>query len=426
MSLWLRLVTGLLLGAAIAMLGVWLSRDPGEVQIRWLGYGVRTSVAFLLLALPLLYLLLWLLDGVIRRFPARIRQLRDQRRRKDLREGLRALAEGRPAPARRLLQAASHLSEQRPAAQWAAAQAAEAANDPALADELLAALARHPDWREAAGAARARLLRRRGLLVDALDTAEAVHCPLALLERCKSQLAQGEAAAALPELGTLVSAAPIAKPALARLEQRLALAALAAAPDREALAARWHALNRTQQEDPAVVAALAARALVLGCGELALDPARRCLKRAPDDLLAARYGQLPHADLRAALKQVESWLAKAADSAGLKLGLATLCRRAHLWGKAREMLEPLLQRAPEPLQSLVWEELGHLADALGDARLARQGYANALRVLRAEPVEPLDPLALKLAKPAAALPSAQVETGPEARGAFGFPLPPGG
>lgn len=422
MILWLRLVAGILLAAAIAMLGVWLSRDPGEVQVRWLGYGVRTSVAFVLLALPLLGVLLWLLDGLLRRFPARIRQLRANRRRKDFREGLRALAEGRPAQARRLLLLASTLPEQRAGAQWAAAQAAEAANDPALADELLSTLARQPDWQDAAAAAYARLLRRRGDLDGALDSAATVHCPLALLERCKAQLAQGDAAAALPELGALVSAAPVAKPALARLEQRLALAALSAAPEREALGARWHALNRTQQEDPRVVQALAARGLVLGAGELALEPIRRCLSRANDDQLAPLYGLLPHPDLRAALKQVEAWLQKQ-PGPGLALALASLCRRALLWGKARETLEPLLAG---PVAAAAWEELGQLADAQGDVRSARSGYANALRVARGEAPLPFDPLTLKLAKAGTLPNSGDADTTADARSAYGFPLSPGG
>jgi HemY protein len=419
------LVGWLLLAALLALVGVWLGREPGQVQVRWLGQQIDTSMAFVILALGVLVVLLWLLDGVLRRFPRSWRRRRTENLRNTYRRGWTCLAEGRAMLAKRLLLKASTLPEQRPLALFGAALAAQNCGEAALADELLGSLAKSP----VAAAARAAYARQQ-LQAGHAQAAEVALTDLAVpaerLTWIDALNAQGRAAEVLARWPEVLALKLPDRDRLQQRQQQLLEAALLAANSREDLVAIWETLDRSSRELAQSVRLFATAAVRLDAGELALDPVHNVLAAQPDTALHALYGRLPHPDLRAALKRVEGWRANQAPSAALDLALAQLCRQLALWGKAHEVLGEALTRESTPA---LWEELGRWAAAQADYKLAAQALQNALNSARREAVEALEltvrgTIAASVNNPA--LNIASPAPANEERGVYGFPLPPGG
>lgn len=427
MRAWINLVGWILLAALLAMVGVWLGQEPGQVEIRWLGYQIRTTMAFLLLGVVLLGVLVWVLDGLLRRFPRQWRQRSAQARRATLRRAWTCLGEGRLLAARKLFLKASALPEQRALALHGAALAAVAAEEPGVADELWGSLTRSP----VAAAARAEFARRQ-LQAGHPQAAEAalqdLDVPAERLVWLEALGASGRAAEALAAWPAVTA---LKLPCRERLERlRLALLQQATASSARAadLAQIWDSLDRAHQRQPAFVVPVLVAALRLDCADAYSSAAQEAYDTEPNALLAAWWGLLPHTDLRAALKRVERWRERHPECPGLHLALVRLCRRLALWGKGLELLQQGVAAAPGGSAEL-WEELGLWAREQGDFRLATAALLNALR-LRAG----LPPVAVELpSRPAAAAGANAPATdsdphagaGGEARGMYGFPLLPG-
>ena len=388
MKLWISLLLLLLLAAAAAFGWQALTLDPGYVLVRVGATSVESTLVFAVAAL----LVLWGITGLLwraLRWPLAAWSRRQRRRgRERIANGLVALAEGRYQQATHELERASQHSGLRAPALLAAARAAHARGETERAEAALQeAAAQAP---AAALALRARFALERGepaaalaLLRDAAPTLS----PSALHLLVKAALADGEHAVALDALARLARTQTLAAPALGALEARVLAAALAAAPDLDALNALWSGLTRAQRRLPDALAAYARRAAALGQTLQAMSELEAALRRDWSERLVLCYGELGAAEVDTRLRHAEAWLAAQPNSAGLLLTLGRLCIQSKLWGKAREYLQRGLGAAASPP---LWEALGECCAAQGDAAGAAVCYGNALRSARDEPTVALD------------------------------------
>lgn len=386
----LALVGALLLGAWLAPP---LSEDPGYVLVRFQGWAFETTaVALALLAIAgyaVLRVAIWCL-----RLPGRaVRGAVEGRREARLERGLIAFAEGRWSRAEKLLSSGARGSSDPAAHYLAAARAAQARGDDGAREEYLAlADAQGDPARFAAELTRAELM-----LDEPGQTSAAIALLEGLLEerprnpRVLGLLAAGyrrqdnwpglrRLAPALKRAGELDAAEAAA------LSRDAAEGELRTAPDLEQLQAAWSSLGRGERHDPVLVSAYAERALALGRGGEAADLVQKAIRRQWDESLVLLYGRLPVPDAGAALRRAEGWLKDHPDDGVLMLTLGRLCRRAELWGKAREYLERSLAFSA---RADTYRELAELKEQEGDTAGAMACYRNVLRLDRGDPVEPV-------------------------------------
>ena len=392
MRLW-RWVFALLVVAVVAALAWhWLAADPGYVLVRMRGTTLETSVV---VALAML-VLAWLVVGIVwrlLRWPFRAWGRAVQRRgRERLASGLTAFAEGDYLQAERDLgKAAQHEAFKTPAL----LVLARAAHERGAEDRATQALGEvGASGERAADALRARFLIENGKPREALDLlkAKGAQDNLSLRGRhllVDTALALGEPQVALDALPPLARSQSLTPDAQAELETRALDAALAAAPDANALNALWSRATRAQRRRPELVEAFARRSAALGQTLAAMDEIESTQRREWSDALAAAYGELGDAEVAARLRNAQDWLAQAPNSALL---LVTLGRLQTLQGNidgAEESLQRALALAPS---APAWEALGDVRRAAGDAIGAATAYANALREPRGENALAVEPL----------------------------------
>lgn len=396
----MRLLHVLLALVGALLLGAWLApplgEDPGYVLVRFQGWAFETTaVALALLAIVgyfLFRIALWLL-----RLPGRaVRGAVEGRREARLERGLIAFAEGRWSRAEKLLSSGARGSTDPAAHYLAAARAAQARGDDNAREEYLALA----DSQGEPASFAAELTRAEFMLDEPGQAGAATALLEGLLEqrprnpRVLALLAAGyriqENWAALRGLApALKRAGELDSAAAAALSREAAEAELGAAPDPGGLEASWSSLTRAERHDPVLVHAYAARALELGRGEEAADLVQKAIRRQWDEHLVLLYGLLPAPDPRAALKRADGWLKNHPDDGALLLTIGRLCRRAELWGKAREYLERSLTFSS---RADTYRELAELKEQQGDTAGAMACYRNVLRLNRGDPVEPV-PLA---------------------------------
>lgn len=389
MKSWIILLV--LVVTAVAAVFGWqaLAADPGLLSIR-LG---RTHIETTLVFAVFVVLVAWILFGLLwrgLRWPLRAWNLRSQRRgRERFAAGLTALAEGDHRRALRTLEKASHDPELHAPALLATARAAHARGDAERTEAALDEAAAHAP--AAALALRAQFLLEHGnaeaalaLLKPAADKNDLPPVGWRLL--AEAALLTGDGALALRAVDALATSDALTTEALAALRARVLAAALAAAPDTEALNSLWSGLPRTQRAMPEAIAAYARRAATLGQPLAAMDEIESALRKQWSERLAAVWGQLgpAHADTR--LARAEGWLAAQPDSPALLLALGRLCTQGNLWGKAREYLERGLALAPS---APLWETLGDCMAGQGNTANAAVCYRNALRIARRESTQEL-------------------------------------
>ncbi len=393
----MRLLHVLLALVGALLLGAWLApplgEDPGYVLVRFQGWAFETTaVAMALLALAGYFLFrvaLWAF-----RLPGRaVRSAVGGRREARLERGLIAFAEGRWSRAEKLLSGGARGSADPAAHYLAAARAARARGDDhasedylALADaqgdpaRFAAELTRAEFMLDEPGQAGAAIALLEGLLEERPRNPRVLDLLAAGYRMQENWAALRRLAPALKRSGELDSAAAAA------LSREAAEAEVGAAPDPESLEASWSSLTRAERHDPVLVRAYAARALELGRGEGAADLVQKTIRRQWDEHLVLLYGLLPAPDPRAALKRAEGWLKDHPEDGALLLTIGRLCRRAELWGKAREYLERSLAFST---RADTYRELAELKEQQGDTAGAMACYRNVLRLDRGDPVEPV-------------------------------------
>lgn len=373
--------------AALGALGwSWFSQDLGDVVIRFRGKTYWTTLAYLVIAWGLLWFALWalwwLLRLPLRAWRRRARQLARNR----LVSGFEAFHQGRWSRAGTLAAKATEDADLRTPALLLARRAAVAAGDVEAAAKHQAALLAHdPAAAALEQAANLAAAARHDETLAALATMPAPLPPRALLLQAEAQAASGRAHDALAALNALRKEQALPAADLAALELRLVAAALAQAPEADVLLQRWHAQPQRLQRTPAVAAAFAARAAVLGLEDDAAAALGDAIDTQWDEPLVALFGTLPAGRGGSRLPRAETWLAAHPASPALLVALGRLCRQQQLWGKAEDYLHRALAQGAG---ADAWEELGHAWTAQNDARAAL-AYANALRVQRGDAPLPL-------------------------------------
>lgn len=392
----MRLLHVLLALVGALLLGAWLApplgEDPGYVLIRFQGWAFETTAVALALLLIVLYFLfrvaLWML-----RMPGRaVRGAVEGRREARLERGLLAYAEGRWSRAERLLASGASGSSDPAAHYLAAARAAHSRHDEAARERYLGLAEDEGEGaRFATEQTRAELLLADGEPAAAAALLEALNRErprnarvLPLLAQCYRALEDWSGLRAL--IPAMRRAGAIEDDDAEALEREAVVAEMERAEDAPALEASWSSLSRARRGDPGLVLAYGRRALALGNGAAAVGPVDKALRRAWDDDLAILYGRLPLENPGAALKKAEGWLRDYPENPALMLTLGRLCRRAELWGKAREYLERSLTFGP---RADTYRELAELKERDGDTAGAMACYRNVLRLDRGDPVEPV-------------------------------------
>jgi len=392
MRLWRWVLVLLVVAVVAALAWHWLAADPGYVLVRMRGTTLETSVVVALA----LVLLAWLAVGIVWmlvRWPFRAWGRAVKRRgRERLANGLTAFAEGDYTQAERDLgKAAQHEAFKTPAL----LVLARAAHERGAEDRATQALADVDAGGErAADALRARFLIENGKPREALDLlkAKGARDELSLRGRhllIDTALALGEPQVALDALPPLARSQSLTPDAQAELETRALDAALAAAPDANALNALWSRATRAQRRRPELVEAFARRSAALGQTLAAMDEIESTQRREWSDALAAAYGELGDAEVTARLRNAQGWLALAPNSVPLLVTLGRLQSRQDNVEAAEESLQRALALAPS---AAAWEALGDVRRLAGDANGAVAAYANALRAPRGEDVLAIEPL----------------------------------
>lgn len=378
------LLLWLLLALAGALAWQLLASDPGEVFIRFRGVDIATDVPRALVMVGLGLLIAWLLVQALA-LPLRAWRMHRRRRlRRSFGEGLQALHEGRWARAGKLLaDCARRAPAWRTPALLGAAQAARARGEASVAQAHLAAA--DP---VAASLAVAPSLLERG---DALAAVERLSAHAELPPRgvgllVEALLAAGRPVEAWRQMPALRASRYLCADLQAAQEARVAAAALAQAPDSEALDTLWRDAGKALRRQPSVIAGYARRAAALGLEDLGAEAIEKCLDTRWDESLAALYGRLPRGRRGSRLGRAEGWLPAHPASPALLLCLGCLCRQEGLLGKAEDYLHRAIAQGGG---AEAWEELGHCFVAEGNEPQARMSFANALRLARAEVAQEL-------------------------------------
>jgi HemY protein len=357
--------------------------------LRFAGWRIETSFVFGVAAVLLLWAILRLLLRALF-WPRRaLRRYARRRGHERIADGLVAAVEGRHTQAAKSLERAAHVATLQAPALLARARAAQAQGDDAQVATALDAAAQVAP--AAALALRARFLLERNRNVEALDLlkgemAKSSLSPAALHSLIEAASRCGDANAALAGLAALAKVHSLSADAFTELETQTLAAALAHAPDADALAAMWSGLGRAPRQRERLVIAYARRAAALGQPLAAMDEIESALRRDWSENLVRVYGELGPAEIAARLRRAEGWIGAQPNSAGLMLTLGRLCNQSELWGKAREYLgRGLAIAADAPL----WEALGDACAGQGDNDVAQRAYRNALRVARGESAESL-------------------------------------
>jgi len=353
----------LLLVAAASALFMVFSEQPGYVLIGFGRFRYESSLWFFLALLAAFWLFFWLLRFTLRSLLLAggflnpwSKSARERRALRDEQRGLHALAEGRFARARDLLERATDGSGQ-PLLVWlGAARAADALGDSARALHLLkTAQQQRPQDGLAIGLARAGLQQRQGDTKAAAETLRELHRQYpnhshVLGELKKCLLAQGDWPALQALLPALQKQRLVSEEEASDWQQRACCALLeqtAQAGGEQALTALeslWREQPRALRQQSTVLCRYAELLARLDASERAEALLHKAIKRQYSSELVACYGRLSSSDPDYQLKTAEGWLKQRADDPELLLALARLARASRRFERARDYYEASLQR----------------------------------------------------------------------------------
>jgi HemY protein len=364
----MRAIAALIVVAALAAAAVFLTDNPGHVEILWQGWQVDTSIGVLVAAAALaalaVALALWLLARLLGSPRALLRRRRERRRRagyEALTRGMVAVAAGDPHEARRYARRAEALLAEPPLTLLLSAQAAQIGGDEFGAKKFFTAMLDRPETE---------FLGLRGLLNQALrdgdrETArrlagravalrpDAAWAALGLLD-LEARDGRWEAARAALERAVKRR---FLTPELARHHRgvilyELSLAAAAQGDRQRALALAGETQSLTP--DLATPAAHYARLLVSeGRPGRAARAIERAWQTAPHPELARAYGEISSDETPLArLARYERLAAQHSSARESHAALAEAALSAQLWGEARRHLERALAADPPPFAAM--------------------------------------------------------------------------
>ncbi|CAI06732.1 heme biosynthesis HemY N-terminal domain-containing protein [Aromatoleum aromaticum] len=373
------------LAAGVAMLA---SVNTGYVLVVLPPWRAQLSLNLLIVALLATFFIGYVvlrLVGKTIALPGRVGVFRE-RRRKDkagraLREGLRALFEGRFAQALKLSGKAFDAGESRSMAALVAARAAHGMHDDTRYRIWIGRAAEQEEEVRVA-----RLMTEAELAIEGRRFEEAA-------ERLENLRLSGHRHIAALRLSLKVASALGHWEEVLRLARQLrkhkALTDEQAQPvvrrahverirelarDGEALAAYWRSIPAAELGDRHMVEEAVPYLAAAGQGALVRKTVERMLDTEWDGGLARLYAQCANGDAAGCLARGEGWLRKHPKDADLLYALGRLCLAAQLWGKAQSYLEASLNLAPTIETHLA---LAHLFERLERAEEAHTHYRAA-------------------------------------------------
>jgi len=378
-----------LLAAALAPV---FKSDPGMVQIHFQGWTLETSVLVLMLAVLIVWILVWAIVRIWKMPAETARKLKEQRSLKQLEKGLLALTEGDWQTAERALEKSASSHGRTTARYLAAAEAADGQDAGDRAEYYLEqADTRNRKQKFLVELTRARILMSNGQFEEARPVLEDLQQRqrkhpqvLEMLSRCYTELGEWEPLVKL--LPVMLKAKMLDTEKAAALKQQAAIVELQHGKTPEDLQADWRSLPKTIQRDPEVVRAFAERAVELQAPALTEEVIRNTLKREWDSSLLIPYGVPGEDDASKRLRQCEKWLQAQPEDPWLHLTLGRLCAREELWGKAREHLVRSLEIEPSVAG---YDALGQLLERKGELEVAMACFRNALRMNQGKDPQPL-------------------------------------
>ncbi|MGB4102321.1 MAG: heme biosynthesis HemY N-terminal domain-containing protein [Alphaproteobacteria bacterium] len=351
----IRLIWFIIKFAAIVMAAVWLAEHPGQVNIAWEDYQIKTTAAFLCVAVFLLVaacLLVYRLIRLVRYGPRGIRVRRklhqQQMGLQRLSQGMAAIAGGDASEAAKMALTARKLLGHGPLTHWLQAQAAQISGDHGTAGRLLTLLTQDPHSAP---------LGYRGLIAAALRDND--HAKAAML---------------IEEFAAKKPKAPWLQVARYELATRQGSWAKAATALRQASNQRLLDPATARRQEASLLVAEARAAIAQSQLPRALQVAEQALKLEPDWLparialvetqQAAGYGKLvikrvekfwdtsPHSELGALYRQqfdvlpplkrykrIEQLAQRAPHHPASLILVAEAAMAAELWGEARRALQ---------------------------------------------------------------------------------------
>lgn len=369
----------LLLLAAVglgAWLAAWALSSQGYIAVQFGGWLIETSVSAMVLVgvlgLAILYGVMRFVTYVLH-LPVRWRFWREK---KQLRQPIQRLQNSVQALALSDSHSASMaLAEGKDASRWSrlllAAQLAHASGNKQQRNQLLnEALKLAPEE-----GFTIRLLKARWLLQE--DTAQALAIIEDLLVAHPRQRTlralRAHALAALSQWQQLSTYLPIAKQAMAKgqylsLRQQVLAGQLQQADGHESLEHLWQSISQAEKRLPSVAQAYVQKGLAWGVSDKHWAVLARAMDARWDSALVPLLAQVAPSDPYQEIKQVQQWLLKQPQDAGLWWLAGFLAQKVGLSGQAIGHYQHSLQLAPSASAALA---LSAILDAEGKPDAAR-------------------------------------------------------
>ena len=379
-----------------ALLAQFLAGDTGYVVIHMRGWTIKTSVTLMVVAIVVLFLLLWLakkLWQAPRRIGEAAGRIRAGRAGQKLTAGMIEVAEGNFARGERLLARSAGSSDSPLFNYLQAARAAHLQGQDERRDEWLKLA-----YEETPEATNAVLLTQAELQLDR----EQYEHALATLRRIEENSRDHSYAAALlgriyfrlEDWDSLLGLLPrlekhkrVKAETLDDWTRRVHLEMLGRAADSVVLEDAWKKTPKRVKSDVSLQEAWLSGLMRVGEHDRAEKEIGAALKSQWRGPVVRLYGLVEAADSTKQLKRAEAWLGKRGEDPDLLLAVARLCLRNELWGKARSYLESVITIRPSPE---AYQEYGRLLNQLGEADAAAEAFRDGLDLV-SQPARPAIP-----------------------------------
>ncbi len=389
----MRLFIRLLILFALAVgLAVGARFNPGNVVLFYPPYRIDLSLNFFLFLTLVLFVLAYLLVRTIvttQNMPRKVAEYRQNKRERDsnkaLREGLKALFEGRFGRAEKAANRAIELPENAGLAALIGARAAHHMSQFDRRDAWFSSITQDSPYKTA------RLVTMAELLVDQHKADEALEAVQELnasgtrhIQVLRWALKANQQAKKWPEVLKLVRTLDKHRalhPSLSNRLRELAYEDLLKdhGHDAESLKRVWHEIPAADRKNRFVAFTAATAFNALGLCDEARGIVEKALVEEWDDRLMRAYRIASAAEGSAALlsqiEHCEQWSIQRPTDPELALTLGALCLKQKLWGKAQRHMERALSDANEPRTIREANlKLAQLHEALGQTDEAAQHY----------------------------------------------------
>lgn len=392
----MKLIIAVVIALGLAVgLGMYAMEDPGFVVLSREPYTVRMPLALFVLALLILFAVLYLLFNFLVglfRAPKKVKKWRQGKKETGAQQvtmkGFANLIEGNWQDAEGNLLTSVEHNKASLMNYLGAAYAAQQRGLPERRNEHLeAALAAHPRQELAIKLTRARMQMQSGEWGNARDQLEYIR--LSAPRNVAAARLLADVYRHLGDWPALVKLTPTLKKLNAFPEEELkareaqALSQHIESPallqgDGSRVDQTFKALPRKSRKDAAAVAGYARQLIRSGEGNRAEAVLRKALNRGWNGELARLYGELETRNVTDQINLLQNWGKGLDDDVDLKLALARLYRRDNQLEKSRELLAQVVSATGE---AEAVAELGDLLEQMGESETALATYRQGLKML---------------------------------------------